>query len=245
MKERPILFSGAMVRAILDGRKTQTRRAVKPQAAYPASYDSVRYRINGCAAEFYLPGATEPAIRWLCAYGKPGDRLWVRETFTPDGVNAKAAADLGRQSVHYRADGEAPDYLKVRWRPAIHMPRWASRITLEVERVRVERLQEISESDAIAEGVLPLTGQFLGSFAVPGTRAASGTTAVECFSRLWDSINQKKGFGWAANPWVWVIEFKPALKPEEAHGGCNSEKGSRRDYPLAMRLRPEGGKANG
>lgn len=170
MKERPILFSAPMVRAILDGRKTQTRRVVKLR--------------NGQ----YMPPSEKADINgWRqmlrnCPYGQPGDRLWVRETH----FDAKR---LNEGRILYRADG---DVSRFGWTPSIHMPRSASRITLEVTGVRVERLQDISEADAVAEGVVWEQGQ----------------TAINVFETLWESIN---GAGsWDANPWVWVVEFKRA-----------------------------------
>lgn len=171
MKERPILFSGPMVRAILEGRKTQTRRVVKPQPAH----------IAGIGTVLNIDTITGKA----CPYGKPGDRLWVRETW--DGVRL----DGGGALVSYRADGDKPVTDDGRWHPSIHMPRWASRITLEVVSVRVERLQEISEEDAMAEGVA-LAENYRGP--------------VAHFASLWEQIN---GLGsWNANPWVWVVEFR-------------------------------------
>ena len=188
MKERPILFSGAMVRALLADTKTQTRRIVKPQ---PQMVTNNRT----------LPWEGDPAalMRLMeiqgkhCPYGQPGDRLWVRETWA-HGVQAMAAASDEDGPFVYAADGSTQGRLGERWRPSIHMPRWASRITLEITGVRVERLQDISEADAIAEGVtnsLHLTG---------------GRFARENFAHLWWTIN---GDGnWEANPWVWVMQFK-------------------------------------
>jgi len=164
MKERPILFSGPMVRAILEGRKTQTRRIVKPQPL----------RDRGVMA---FNDGEHPQMR--CPYGKPGDRLWVRETWCPD---------VEPYTFRYKADGDEP---LERWRPSIHIPRWASRITLEVVSVRVERLQNISEDDALAEGI---------------TLVERGTSPVDQFNKLWESINGPGS--WEANPWVWVVEFK-------------------------------------
>jgi len=174
MKERPILFSGPMVRAILEGRKTQTRRVVKPQPAH----------IPGIGTVLNIDTITGRA----CPYGNPGDRLWVREAW------AHRRWMLGDASPNpttvYRADGED---LKgcARWRPSIHMPRWASRIALEVVSVRVERLQDISEEDAKAEGIDWVIGY---------------RSRIPLFSALWERIN---GLGsWNANHWVWVVEFK-------------------------------------
>jgi hypothetical protein len=188
MKERPILFSGPMVRALLDGSKTQTRRIAK-EFAGRTDLDAILRRFphqNGCP------------------YGKPGDRLWVREAWSHDArtleecraayEDALAGGTFagGTYGPYYRATETAPETL--RWRPSIHMPRWASRILLEIVSVRVERLQDISEADAIAEGCK-------NSLHLPGGRFAN-----ENFAHLWWSIN---GDGaWEVNPWVWVVEFR-------------------------------------
>lgn len=195
MKERPILFSGPMVRAILDGRKTQTRRVLKRQyldptwIIRPATAD----RFNGHTHDWWLPGGTVPVAAIRCPYGVPGDRLWVREAFgIPDAPYEREDKSL----LIYRAD-ESPRMAELNkhfWRPSIFMPRWASRLTLEVLRVRVERLQEISEDDAKAEGAV---GAAVETFA-PSHRAA--------FENLWGEINGAES--WKANPWVWVVEFQ-------------------------------------
>ena len=200
IKERGILFSAPMVRALLAGTKTQTRRACKPGA-----------RLEGA---FYKS----------TPYGMPGDRLWVRETFAlectyeyhgdhdmpTDGrpVKQESSGESDWLLIpHYRATEPEPNLMnsnantdewdgRTRWRPSLFMPRWASRITLEITNVRVERLQEISEADAWAEGI---DGEQL--FRAQGY-------APDAYRQLWESIN---GAGsWAANPWVWVIEFKRA-----------------------------------
>ena len=194
MKERPILFSGPMVRAILEGRKTQTRRVVKPQP--PTAFVTVRVedgtQFSWCLrnqSAFDLP---ESAADWLtlrCPYGVPGDRLWVRETWGSCTTNGTVCSG-------YRADVALRPEIEAgvdRWRPSIHMPRWASRLLLEVKAVRVERLQEISEDDAFAEGISG--GDWLGN-------------PVGTYRELWDSINAKRGHSWESNPWVWVVEFE-------------------------------------
>lgn len=201
MKERPILFSAPMVRAILEGRKTQTRRVVKPQphsAHYPQHAEA---RGAGWVwmAHDDRPTYTFATGDFRCPYGQPGERLWVRETW------AKADSSLIDETF-YRADGEvdgrqrAFSYVKrePRWRPSIHMPRWASRIDLEVTGVRVERLQDISEADAIAEGVEP--------YRLPVHPVREALRHVDGFSVLWESINGPGS--WDANPWVWVVEFR-------------------------------------
>ena len=200
MKERPILFSAPMVRALLAGTKTQTRRVVKLKP-----WHQIEERDDGAPWPWMYDGERD-ADHWLpCPYGQPGDRLWVREGFSgprcmeaQDGCAATPPSKWGESSrIWYWADGDPPtygDWTRPRPRPSIHMPRWASRITLEVTGVRVERLQDISEADAVAEGVK-------NSLHLPG-----GRFATENFAHLWWSIN---GDGsWEANPWVWVVEFK-------------------------------------
>lgn len=208
-RERPILFSGAMVRALLDGRKTQTRRVMKPQP------EGERW-----LSELYLSGKW--AERPTCPYGQPGDRLWVRETWgvmSSEGSTALVsyAARLPAGKTLADTDGGC-DVIRVpdewrgrleglvdteRWRPSIHMPRWASRLTLKVTGVRVERLHDISEADARAEGVdheLAFTEGLI-------TRASdTRPRAVAWFQALWDRINGADS--WDANPWVWVVEVR-------------------------------------
>lgn len=217
MKERPILFSAPMVRAILDGRKTQTRRVVKPQPYVDAQgnacwngtnfgQDARGPHIQALASP--LPSSKTGRVR--CPFGKPGDRLWVRETFQPlfaDGVENHWETDWqtgeGYKISYPATDGvqefiDLDDGLSDACKPSIHMPRWASRILLEITAVRVERLNDISEDDAIAEGTPG------GHGAIPGYGYAA--TPGEHYHWLWESIN---GAGsWDANPWVWVIEFK-------------------------------------
>ena len=216
MKDRPILFSGPMVRAVLDGSKTQTRRVVKSTG---------HYAIDG---RFHDPAVAErelAALATQCPYGQPGDRLWVRETFFAWGRwETRYSAKKGRDEWHFvdmtlecgkayeypasgvlqlptgqkrQRRGTRPEWWK---RPAIHVPRVASRITLEITDVRVERLQAISEADANAEGVRH-------SLHLPG-----GRFARENFAHLWWSIN---GDGaWEDNPWVWVVGFKRVAQKE-------------------------------
>ncbi len=164
MKERPILFNGNMVRAILAGQKTQTRR-IPSKKQQDASF---------------------------CPYGHPGDRLWVRETFAyaQDGTVVYRASMVG-------SPWDAITRRAITWHPSIHMPRWASRITLEITDVHVERVQDIHEEDAIAEGIDPRKLSYL-----------SGERAVTKFSVLWNSIYAANGLGWDVNPWVWVVTFK-------------------------------------
>ena len=179
VKERPILFSGPMVRAILGGRKTQTRRIVKLKC-----HDGFEVGPNYEGEHWPVRGGD----RMPCPYGKPGDRLWVRETWLC------ATGEPGPTLCHYQADGDRPEFNGL-WKPSIHMFRWASRITLEITGVRVERLQDITEADAMAEGVECCSG-WIGHAGEPR----------RIFCDLWKSINGAES--WAANPWVWVVEFR-------------------------------------
>lgn len=199
-----------MVRALLNGSKTQTRRAVKPQPVYDGRFAG-SWKLVGNAG--HEAATCSPLIAELSPYGQPGDRLWVRETFVQgwphdeNGCPAQFDADGHERpmTTWYRAsspdlkwctDGENTE--RTPWRPSIHMPRAASRITLEISGVRVERLQDISEFDCVAEGC---TG---GHGSIPGY--AYSATPLEHYHWLWNSIN---GLGsWEANPWVWALEFR-------------------------------------
>lgn len=219
-KERPILFSAPMVRALLSGAKTQTRRLVKPMSRAQAKWltpellakvPSVEVGKWDCGhgASLTHPGGG-PLGFVTCPYGGPGDRLWVRETWAPfDGDTNRNAAPAGVPAM-YRADRSfmvEPG----RWKPSIYMPRWASRIELEVTAARVERLQAISEADVKAEGIRE------GHHDVPAAMGGGvktwglggdewWTDPVAAYRSLWVDIN---GAGsWALNPWVWVVEFK-------------------------------------
>lgn len=199
MKERPILFSGPMVRAILDGRKTQTRRIVKPDGLG----DLLEEHPSGSGVfREHQFGAEECIINEdVCPYGKPGDLLWVKETFDV------ASESGGEISYGFRADHPAGVPHIGRWRPSIHMPRRASRITLKIIAVRLERLGAISEADALAEGCAIDKGHV---YAVAGQEHFGHRTAVGCYQTLWATIN---GAGsWDQNPWVWVIDFKRVSK---------------------------------
>ena len=205
MTERPILFSTPMVRAILAGQKTQTRRAVKPQPAgefLSLLKRPIRAEADPCVLRaWFQAGDGEQSSREVtCPYGMPGDRLWVREShwFFQDGhdpVTGYTPPVLTTDDCEYRADGESTRH---GWRPSIHMPRWASRITLEITGVRVERLQMIGDVDARAEGC---SG---GHGSIPGYGYSA--TPTEQFRALWLSINGPSS--WEPNPWVWVVEFK-------------------------------------
>jgi hypothetical protein len=226
MTERPILFSGPMVRAILEGTKTQTRRVMKPQPSWDAAGGGW-YPPNGTSqsAEMQPPRARHYANaahvnRGLAIdfspYGQPGDRLWVLETWAPILICGNSC------DVAYAAHGQEPDANTARrvtltdeeleqawrflrhgkWCPSIHMPRWASRIALEVTEVHVQCLQEISEEDAEAEGC--------PGFSSAGHPAGDdGMSPEQEFRVLWDSINgERPGCSWEDNPWVWCIAFR-------------------------------------
>lgn len=215
-KERPILFSGAMVRAIQTGSKTQTRRMVKPQPTrslphtepFPGGDASWtihhplgwRWRTGFTADE---GGGVPELLRNYCPYGVAGDKLWVRESFCE---NYFGDAQTWTQKHAYMAewDRAAADLVpQPRWTPSIHMPRACSRITLEVTGVRVERLQDITEVDAKAEGV---------TLGAPCVSAKPGTEHIREFYALWETINgERPGCSWAENPWVWVVEFKRVM----------------------------------
>lgn len=206
-----MIFNGQMVRALLGGRKTQTRRSVKPQ---PELTERSGFSWNGA---LYGAGSDERETNRnfahaKCPYGRPGDRIWVRETF----------GDCGERLV-YRADTDDGAKCKVkRWTPSIHMPRWASRILLEITDVRIERLNSISDADCIAEGIIPVPKdrdddhQFWRDYHL----SSDGTFCVhsprESIESLWKSVRGKSfeqeedtaPGSWQANPWVWVIEFK-------------------------------------
>jgi len=241
MKARPILFSAEMVRALLDGRKTQTRRVIKPQP--PEEYPVARLSDGVCVWSKHKESEFPMWARHsVCHYGKPGDLLWVRETWTKGRANFLGTTydvptwrtkNGAIGPILYRCSDIYEGHANfIKWRPSIHMPRWASRLTLRITDIRVERLQEISEADAVAEGVQPHeyaigplgvradsircihcgklrsdhVGQAMVCFGGNGT-CWNGNTARGGFGVLWDSINSNRGYSWDMNPWVWVIEF--------------------------------------
>lgn len=227
MNARPILFSADMVRALLDGRKTQTRRIVKPQPQLSPHHEPVRAESRGNRRWVFMTHTDRPDYSWAtgdvtCRYGMPGDLLWVRETHAIVG-----SVDPGW--VLYRANGyenecrrhgfdRPPPESDIRWKPSIHMPRWTSRLTLRLTNIRAERLQAVSEADAIAEGIeriddprgvawksyeLIHEGRHKGT---PNPHAAvPNSSPVTSYRELWEAINGRES--WAANPWVWVIGF--------------------------------------
>jgi hypothetical protein len=197
MNTRPILFSSEMVRAILDGRKTETRRVINLlsfEKSGTQGYDFAFRSRSGAWNE--VP--TSWLIKKYCPYGQPGDHLWVRETFATylDGYVYKAnyANDgFGSQIVNLQTGELFP----LVWKPSIHMPRQASRITLEVKNIRVQRVQEISGDECTLEGI-----------EVAWSDPNNSVQEINAFKSLWNVINAKRGYGWDVNPWVWVIEFK-------------------------------------
>lgn len=241
VRTRPILFSGRLVRAILDGKKTQTRRVLRSQ---PPTVEAVRaisgsdyhlftdwnspgaFRVAGPVwAVRKLSGVEDP--KWRCPYGVPGDRLWVRENFFTDSRENRPLVIYAATANMYREQGEPvkpctyPDTdlsgeyptheqsLKnittpptSKWwklRPSIFMPRWASRITLELTGVRVEQLRKISGVDAVAEGI---------ALDFPGGHHGAYDRAKTAFREGWDTLNASRGYGWDTNPFVWVLEFR-------------------------------------
>lgn len=234
MRERPILMSTEMVRAILDGRKTMTRRVALPAQSTPriAPQTMEPWILNG-EQETDDHGApcwigTHPEYptgeKWFsCPFGKAGDTLWVREAWAVDApLNQvrREHEDVMRgigNGPYYRAD-KVHENSGLVWRPSIHMPRWASRLTLEITAVRVERVQAITEADALAEGMYrylprpdgpkdPSTGLLIPLYHHTSREQATKHTAREAFADVWDALNAKRGFGWDANPFCWVIGF--------------------------------------
>lgn len=200
MKERPILFSGPMVRAILDGGKTQTRRVVKRSGDMEFDKNDPHYGPYWLA---YAAGDAEGEdAKVRCPHGTPGDRLWVRETWAVQHeYDAAAPSEIGVSARwHYAA---TEDLGGLRKRPSIFLPRRGSRILLEITDVRVQRLQEISEQDARAEGVTEYAGKWWDGSPVAGGKWNAPT---EAFRGLWESINGPGS--WHANPWVWAITFQ-------------------------------------
>ena len=258
MREHPIIFSAPMVRAILEGRKMQTRRVVRGGQPKGVGTFHVDTGFKGGRPTLVetTPHPAGREIHWLqrMPYGQPGDRLWVRETWNiafrddlaPDEQFGKSKDECIRDNhgfgaacahgVVYAATNalEHPVFGKALWRPSIHMPRWASRITLEITDVRVQRVQDISEEDAIAEGCAArpfpgpwwqgyrdidgdlihqeAVGEFPPDWMIEPHRMRDlshlDVSARDAFRNLWDSINEKRGFGWNANPWVWALTFK-------------------------------------
>lgn len=204
--EHPILFSAPMIRAILAGHKTQTRRVARVDPSWQLG------SLDRGFAVFYDPDKPRRGAELRCPYGVPGDRLWVRETWyddlspEPPPEERERHEDGTVEGIDYRATHDCRNYeagcpcnpdgdgKRSEWRTPIYMPRWASRITLEITRIRLEKLQKISEEDARAEGV----------------------PSACMFRELWESINRRRA-PWATNPWVWVPSFRVVTKEEEAN----------------------------
>lgn len=212
IKEKPIIFSGPMVRAILEGRKTQTRRVLKTQPleildkARGQKLVNVTRKMNGHATWFGLVKRDpNQGVAFWCSHGEVGDRLWVREAFSAYAPQGETGNWRTGENVTYvyRATDEDADIS--RWYSPIELPHNAARITLEVRSIRVERLQNISEADALAEGIRRHDAS--GVFST-GQNLSCYPTAREAFANGWDSINAKRGYSWASNPWVWAITFK-------------------------------------
>lgn len=230
VKERPIIFSGEMVKAILDGKKTMTRRVVKSgfigqyEHAHIINQSSDKSR-EGKAYFYDKPVGSMVLSSQLVSnpYGNIGDRLWVRETHHVVGGIADYEIEEIKQGLHdikkfvsYKADGYG-NPCDGGWTTPMFMPRWASRILLEIIDIRVERLQDISEADALKEGIRNYNFEMEDS---PDTyvgythlqkddgKSTLYKTPAIAFERLWDTLNAKKGYPWSSNPWVWAIEFK-------------------------------------
>lgn len=230
MKETGIIMSGSQIPAILGGRMTQTRRVVEPQPYLRDTTNIHREPIKfwawlkGNEYETWPEHMKRQDLVEHCPYGQAGDRLWVRETCKIGGTYGKK---LEKVSVLYRAD----DCLKYEilhyqsglllasdkgWRPSIHMPKWACRLWLEITEARVEQINQISEEDAIAEG---MSCEYVLNHVLPhyesGERYISANYYPEVFRQFWNSLNAKRGYGWDMNPWVWVLSFKRGEKGEE------------------------------
>lgn len=239
MREHPIIFTTDMIKAILNGTKTQTRRVIIPQPVCKCDnpnwqgklIDWVGWRHEGKIGwSCYTCGSGLYAYdEWsshgiICPYGQAGDRLWIRETFKPYAYIAS-----NRDTIQYKdgteRDVHCPeDFIpSINWKPSIHMPRWASRFNLTASNVRIERIQDITEEDARAEGIIPF---IIGLPPIQTTVYATNypnpicsDTAKNAFKLLWDSINAKRGYSWNINPWVWVVTFHQYSKESSDIGG--------------------------
>ncbi len=217
MRARPILFSSEMVRAILDGRKTQTRRVITQPIFTinnlpPAEQPFQVFVGVGETIDWFGKSAHNKYRELPCPYGQPGDRLYVRETWAMepcfDHLAPKDIAESARSMdrCYYRHGGKVFTEGWHRLRPSIHMPRWASRIDLEVTSVRVERVQDICELECYAEGI---------SRDILSDPEDHMERVRENYHVLWDLLNSKRGYPWDSNPWVWVVEFAPATPQED------------------------------
>lgn len=201
MKERPIIFSTPMVQAILDGRKSMTRRIIKGHGFDPNTmpyHDAATYDDPKLGTQYYFKDEGFGYLGIKCPYGEQGDILWVRESFTPI-----TPSKFNRNtSIYYRADAHPTKLKYFNWKPSIHMPRTAARIFLEITEIRVERLQAITRGDCMLEGC-------------PFPNMADGPNPKDWFTELWNSI--KGPDSWDANPWVWVITFRRIDHPITDH----------------------------
>jgi hypothetical protein len=219
VKEKPIIFSAPMVRAILEGRKTQTRRVIKPQPKAKSAFEGfwTSGNVPEVIGKYFWVFKNDMGLRELDAAVKPrhnaGNILWGRETW---GWGIQLAV-----GIVYKADKNASLTEGEKWKPSIRMPREIARLFLEVKGIRVERLYEITNKDAIREGVSATATKFggcqardkpdrNGKFGCP--KGCNCFNARENFAGLWDSLNAKRGYSWYSNPWVWVIEFEKAEK---------------------------------
>lgn len=226
MKETPILFSAEMVRAILDGRKNMTRRVIKPQPPEYCDYFAIRGDEPERFRGYMRPGEPTDFLLPKYPYGQPGDRLWVRETWQELNIGfykvVAYKAGCNNDTFDFVHPNNTIEKIKVNtWRPSIHMPKEAARIWLEIDEIRVERVQDITENDAEWEGVggCPYEHRVCNAYGYGhdstcwaegdclNPNKACSKSLREHFRELWDSINAKRGFGWDVNPWVWVIEF--------------------------------------
>lgn len=208
-KERPIIFGAESVRAIIKGHKTQTRRVIKPQPPQETAYLSNEDPDGKgwlCVSSLSDAPCTRPEVWITCPYGLPGDRLWVREAirlkenWPPCPPTITYCADdtpcIGLGAPRMYCDRAVWQWPKLK--TLVRIPRWASRLTLEITNVRVERVQEINAAECMAEGVIkdPLTVQYRQDI------------AIGRFAEVWDELNAKRGYSFDSNPWVWVIEFQ-------------------------------------
>lgn len=212
MRERLILFNGLSVKAILAGRKSMTRRVIKPQ---PNPIEPNRWFDRQGPENYWVswderqPAPPSKQVWIKSPYGRPGDRLWVRETWSCERwENIDGGEGWRRETLLYRADGEHDGP----WSPSIFMPKWATRIWLRMTDIRVGRVQDITSTDCEHEGISgvtlasPVRGQPYGEY-----RNGDGIVYPEpraAFHALWDFLNAKRGYGWEENPWVWAIGFE-------------------------------------
>jgi len=248
MKEHPILFSGEMVRAILEGRKTQTRRlhGLEDVNKNPDAWTfkkltaldwMTKKSFRGRFGAYFESEEIEPRTLSVCPqvfpYGQVGDRLWVKETHVFEWWEDEPKPPADRPLFHHAGDGsewdepywlwphyratdpepelfydDHPDDPHCKWKPSIFMPRWASRINLEIVNVRVERLHDITTADVLGEGIKQTDPDGFWLAPLAGVPNFPWNDARMAYASLWNSINEKSGFGWDANHWVWVVEFK-------------------------------------